>query len=440
MEKALLVSIQLKTDKHHWRIEDISSELEELAVSANVEVVENVVCICDRATSNYLIGKGKVEEIVFIANEEGVDTVIFSHDLSGTQQRNLEGALGKKTIDRTQLILDIFSRRARSPEGKMQVELALLQYLLPRLTGKGIMLSGLGGGIGTRGPGETKLEMDRRQIRKKIDKLKDDLKIFRQHRLTVSKKRKGNNLPVVALVGYTSAGKSTLLNLLTASTQITSEKLFTTLDPLSKSLSLPNGQNIIVSDTVGFLHDLPHHLIEAFKATLEEVNDADLLIHVLDVADQRLLQHNQAVLSVLAQLGAQDKPILVALNKIDLVSDRSWLEISRKEFPNSILLSAKTGENLPALIAQIAEHFSDLMLSLRITIPHSRMELVDFFYRQAKVKKIDYLQKGINISLDISRALFSRIEKDKDIKINPATLSRINTEVADAFPDLKGKK
>ena len=417
MEKALLVSIQLKSDKNHWRIEDISSELEELAVSACVEVVENVVCICDRATANYLIGRGKVEEIGFIANEENVDTIIFSHDLSGTQQRNLEGALGKKTIDRTQLILDIFSRRARSPEGKMQVELALLQYLLPRLTGKGIMLSGLGGGIGTRGPGETKLEMDRRQIRRKIDKLREDLRIFRLHRLTMSKKRKGNNLPVVALVGYTSAGKSTLLNLLTASNQIVSEKLFTTLDPLSKSLTLPSGQNIIVSDTVGFLHDLPHHLVEAFKATLEEVMDADLLIHVLDVADQRLVQHNQAVLSVLEELGAKDKPVLVALNKIDLVGDRSWLEISKKEFPNSIYLSAKTGENLDALIAKITDYFSDLMLSLKILIPHSRMELVDLFYRQAKVKKVDYLQKGIVISLDISRALFERIQNDKDIKV-----------------------
>ena len=417
MEKALLISVQLKTDKHHWRIEDISSELEELVVSANVEIVENVICICDRATSNYLIGRGKVEEISLIANEEAVDTIIFSHDLSGTQQRNLEGVFGKKTIDRTQLILDIFSRRAKSPEGKMQVELALLQYLLPRLSGKGILLSGLGGGVGTRGPGETKLEMDRRQIRKKIDKLREDLRVFRLHSLTIRKKRKINNLPVVALVGYTSAGKSTLLNLLTASNQPTSEKLFTTLDPLSKSLTLPNGQNIIVSDTVGFLHDLPHHLVEAFKATLEEVVEADLLIHVLDVSDHRLAQHNQAVLSVLEELGAQDKPILVVLNKIDLIDDRSWLEISRKEFSNSILLSAKTGENLDVLISKITDHFSDLMLSLKITIPHNRMELVDFFYRQAKVKKIDYLQEGIVISLDISRALFSRIEKDKDIKV-----------------------
>ncbi|HNW40073.1 MAG TPA: GTPase HflX [Candidatus Omnitrophota bacterium] len=417
MEKALLVSVQLKTDQHHWRIEDISSELEELASSTCVEVVENVICICDRGTPNFLIGKGKVEEIGFLANEVEAEVIIFSHDLSGTQQRNLEGAWGKKTIDRTQLILDIFSKRAKSPEGKMQVELAQLEYLLPRLTGKGIMLSGLGGGIGTRGPGETKLEIDRRQIRKKIDKLREDIKAFRQHRLTIRKKRENNNLPLVALVGYTSAGKSTLLNLLTASKQTTSEKLFTTLDPLSKSLVLPNGQNIIISDTVGFLHDLPHHLIEAFKATLEEVTCADLLVHVLDAADQRLVQHNQAVQAVLEELGVQDKPTIGVLNKMDLVSDRSWLEVSRKEFPNSIFLSAKTGENLDALIGKISDHFAGFMLSLQIIIPHRRMELVDLFYRQAKVKKIDYLQKGIKISLDISRAFFSRLEKDKDITV-----------------------
>jgi len=417
MEKALLVSIQLKTDKHHWRIEDISSELEELAVSAGVQVVGNIICICDRATANYLIGKGKLEEISVIASEEAVDTIIFSHDLSGTQQRNLEDALGRKTIDRTQLILEIFSRRAKSPEGKMQVELALLQYLLPRLVGKGIILSRLGGGIGTRGPGETKLEVDRRQVRKRVDKLKDDLGVFRLHRLTTHKKRKGNNLPLVALVGYTNAGKSTLLNHLTDAAQTTSGKLFTTLDPLSKSLQLANGQNIIVSDTVGFLHELPHHLIEAFKATLEEVRDADLLVHVLDVADQRIHQHNQAVQSVLDELGLKDKPLLVALNKIDLVPDRSWLEVCKNNFPNSVLLSAKTGENLEGLLGRIQEYFSNLMLSLEIIIPHSRMELVDYFYRQAKVNKIDYLQKGIRISLEISKVLFSKIDKDEDIRV-----------------------
>jgi len=417
MEKALLVSIQIKTDKHHWRIEDTSSELEELAISAGVEVVENIICVCERATANFLIGKGKVEEIGIAASKEAADTIIFSHDLSGTQQRNLEDALGRKTIDRTQLILDIFSRRAKSPEGKMQVELALLQYLLPRLVGKGVMLSRLGGGVGTRGPGETKLEVDRRQVRKRIDKLKEDLKAFRQHRLTTHKKRKNNNLPLVALVGYTSAGKSTLLNRLTDAAQATSGKLFTTLDPLSKSLQLPNGQNIILSDTVGFLHDLPHHLIEAFKATLEEVSEADLLVHVLDLADQRILQHNQAVQSVLEELGLKDKPVLVALNKIDLVFDRSWLQVHKNEFADAVILSAKTGENLGALVERIEGYFSSLMLNLKIIIPHSRMELVDFFYRQAKVDKIDYLQEGVSISLRISRELFNKINKDMDIEV-----------------------
>ncbi|MFA4854319.1 MAG: GTPase HflX [Candidatus Omnitrophota bacterium] len=417
MEKALLVSVQIKTDKHHWRIEDISSELEELACSSGAQVVENIICICDRATANYLIGRGKVEEISLIAHEENIDTVIFSHDLSGTQQRNLEEAIGKKTVDRTQLILDIFSRRARSPEGKMQVELAQLQYLLPRLIGKGIVLSRLGGGIGTRGPGEQKLEVDRRQIRKRIDKLKDDLKAFRSHRLTTHKRRKDNNMPLVALVGYTSAGKSTLLNFLTGSSQITSGKLFTTLDPLSKSLQLPGGQIIIVSDTVGFLHELPHHLIEAFKATLEELKDADLLVHVLDVYDQRLYQHNQAVQSVLEELDCRDKPMVVALNKIDLVEDRSWFEVLKKEFNQAVLISAKGGENMDILISRIEEHFLTLMLNLKILIPHTRMELVDLFYRQAKVNKIDYLQEGIRIDLSISRQLYSSLGSDKDIKV-----------------------
>ena len=278
-------------------------------------------------------------------------------------------------------------------------------------------MSQQGGGIGTRGPGETKLEIDRRQIRKKVDKLKEDLQTFRSHRLTTRKRRKDNHLSTVALIGYTSAGKSTLLNYLTQSDQVTSAKLFTTLDPLSKSLQLPNGQSVIISDTVGFLHELPHHLIEAFKATLEEVNEADLLIHVLDLADQRIYQHNQAVLSVLKELGCQDKPIIVALNKIDLVEDRSWLEVTQKDFPGSVLLSAKTGENAGQLISQIQKYFSSLMLNLKILLPHQRMELVDLFYRQAKVNRIDYLQEGIQIDLTISQQLYHKISQDKDLKI-----------------------
>jgi GTP-binding protein HflX len=417
MEKALLVSVQIKTDKGHWRIEDISSELEELVSSTSVEIIENIICVCEKPTANYFIGSGKVQEISLIANDENVDTVIFSHDLSGTQQRNLEREIGKKTIDRTQLILDIFAQRARSPEGKMQVELAQLQYLLPRLSGRGILLSNLGGGVGTRGPGETKLEFDRRQIRKKISKLKENLRNFRQHRLTMHKRRKSNNLPSVVLVGYTSAGKSTLINALTDATQAISEKLFTTLDPLSKSLQLESGQNIIISDTVGFLHELPHNLVEAFKATLEEVLDADLLIHVLDVYDHRLYQHNQAVYDLLAQLGSADKPMITALNKIDLVEDRTWLMVTKKDFNNSVLISAKTKENLEALVTLIEEYFSGLLMNVKLLIPHKRMELVDFFYRNAKINKIDYLEYGVRINLSLTKQFLDKIRKDKEIKI-----------------------
>lgn len=416
MEKALLVSIQIETDKHHWRIEDISSELEELAVSAGAQVAGNIISICERPTANYLIGRGKVEEIGMIASDEGIDTVIFSHDLSGTQQRNLENALGRKTIDRTQLILDIFSRHARSPEGKMQVELALLEYLLPRLAGKGIILSRPGGGIGTRGPGETKLETDRRQIRRRIDKLKKDLFGFRQHRLITQKKRKGNDLPLVALVGYTSAGKSTLLNCLTGAGQVTSEKLFTTLDTLSKNLKLPNGRNIVISDTVGFLHELPHHLIEAFKATLDEVKEADLLIHVLDVSDQRLYQHERAVNDVLDELGLGDKPRLVALNKIDRIEDHSWFQMHEGEFGNAVAVSASSGENIQELLKRMEHSFAASMLDIKIAIPHARVQLVDFFYRKSRVESVDYLQNEIHIKLSISRELFERI-KDPEIKV-----------------------
>jgi len=417
MEKAILVSVQLRNEEGRWRIEDTASELEELAVSAGFEVIDNVIAVCDKPTPNYLAGRGKIEEINLLAQDQGAEVIIFSHDLSGTQQRNIENLLNRKTIDRTQLILDIFSRRARSPEGKMQVELAQLQYLLPRLAGKGVMLSRLGGGIGTRGPGEQKLEIDRRQIRRKIDKLKRDLKQFRLHRQNTKKRRHDNNLPCVVLVGYTSAGKSTLINRLTQSEQPVSDKLFTTLDPLSRALKLANGQKIILFDTVGFLHRLPHHLIEAFKATLEEAQNADLLIHVLDAKDPRVQEHNQAVLDVLEDLEIKNKKMLTAFNKIDLIEDRAWLKGLKRDFPESVLISAKSAENLSELIAYIEKVFSGRMLNIKVLLSHSRMDLVDLFYRQAKVNSIEYLQKGIEIDLTLPAALYEKIVNEREIKI-----------------------
>jgi GTP-binding protein HflX len=417
MEKALLVTIKLRNQRDHWKIEDIAEELEELVTTSGAAITDDVAVNCEKITPNFFIGRGKAEELGFLCQEQDIDTVIFSCDLSGTQQRNLEDVIGHKIIDRTQLILDIFAGHAKSPEGKMQVELAQLQYLLPRLSGKGIMLSRLGGGIGTRGPGEQKLEVDRRRIRKRIDKLKGDLRHFVLHRQTLRKKRKDNELPMVVLVGYTNAGKSTLINALTGAGQVVRDSLFTTLDPLSKSLHLPNGENIILSDTVGFLNNLPHHLIEAFKATLEEVADADLLIHVLDAAHPRVHEHSKAVFEVLKELGIDNKPMVTALNKIDLLDDKMWLSTLKADFINPIEISAKFGENLNVLLAGIQERFVSRMEDLEIMVSHSRMDLVDLFHREGKVKEIKYLQKGIKISLSLPKILSRKLLQNKEIEI-----------------------
>lgn len=415
MERALLVTIKLGSGDNRWHLEDTALELEELARASAISVVDNIACIREKPTPNLFIGKGKAEEIALLCQQEQIDAVVFSLDLSGTQQRNLEEVIGRKTLDRTQLILDIFARRAQSPEGKMQVELAQLEYLLPRLSGKGIMLSRLGGGIGTRGPGEQKLEVDRRRIRKRIDRLRDDLKSLSLHRMTLRKRRVENAVPAVALVGYTSAGKSTLINALTNSRQVVSGALFTTLDPVFKSLQLPGGENIVISDTVGFLNGLPHHLVEAFKATLEEVTQADLLIHVLDIAHPKAYQHNQAVLEVLKELNCEQKPMITALNKIDLLENAVQAEKLKNDFLNPVAISAKLKLNLDSLLAVIQENFTARMQELEIIIAHKRMDLVDLFYREGKVREIQYLQKGIKIKLSLPKRLAQKLLHSKEI-------------------------
>jgi GTPase len=417
MEKALLVTIKLKSDRSKWGMEDIIEEMEELALTCGAELIDNVSAVIEKPTPNLFIGKGKADEITMLCAELGIDTVIFSCDLSGTQQRNLEEVLGRKTIDRTQLILHIFAKHAHSPEGKMQVELAQLQYLLPRLVGKGIILSRTGGGIGTSGPGEQKLEVDRRRIRKKIDKLKNDLNGFSQHRQTIRKKRKDNAVPTIALVGYTNAGKSTLLNSLTGAGQVVANSLFTTLDTLSKKLVLPNGEQVVLSDTVGFLQHLPHHLIEAFKATLEEVVDADLLIHVLDVSHPRVYEHHESVVEVLKELQADSRPLVTALNKIDLLDDKAWLEKLKADFVNTVAISATSKTNFDLLFLEIEKNFASKMVSVDLKIPNSRMDLVNLFYKEARVEKIQYLADSILVSLTLPKIFYHKLLQDKDVKL-----------------------
>jgi GTP-binding protein HflX len=410
MERALLVTVRLEKEAGGWNMEDSALELEELVVASGAEAVDNIPCARDKPTPNLYIGKGKALELAGVCTEEEIDTVIFSRDLSGTQQRNLEEVIGKKTIDRTQLILDIFAQRARTPEGKMQVELAQLQYLLPRLVGKGIILSRLGGGIGTRGPGEQKLEVDRRVIRKRIDKLKAELLRVRMHRRQLRKNRAQNCVACAALVGYTNAGKSTLLNALTAAGQAVSDGLFTTLDPLSKGLRLPNGENAVISDTVGFLHQLPHHLVESFKATLEEVAQADLLILVLDASNPLFREHYKSVEEVLAQLGAQHKPRITVLNKVDLLADELLVREMQREFFGSVAISAQSGKGIDSLLERLAQHFSAGMAEGEFLIPYRRADLVGLCYRQGKVRAVQYLQEGIKVKAHLPKALILKLK------------------------------
>jgi len=408
MERALLLTVGIKSQENLLSPKDEAKELRELALSTNTHVVDEIICFRESPTPNLYLGKGKIEEIKALVQEKGINAVVFNNDLSGIQQRNIEEIIGIKTIDRTQLILDIFARHAKSPEGRMQVELAQLEYFLPRLTGKGIFLSRLGGGIGTRGPGEQKLEIDRRRIKDKIIKLKGELQDTIERRKTVRKKRKESSIPTVALVGYTSAGKSTLMNALTESSQHVSQHLFTTLDPLSRSFSLSNNQKVVLSDTVGFINNLPPHLIEAFKATLEEVVESDLLLHVLDVSDLTVQEHSKAVGEILEVLGVTEKPIITVLNKIDKLEDVRWAEKYKVDFNTDIAISALHRQNLIDLTRLIEKKFENLFTEVSLLLPLNRMDLVDLIYREGNVRSIEYTPNNIVISATLPSIIASK--------------------------------
>lgn len=382
-----------------WDITDSARELRELASSTiNVKIVDEVICKRDEFTPNYLIGKGKAEEIRQIAaSHEYIDAVIFSENLSSTQQRNLEEIIGVKIIDRTQLILDVFAQRAHSNEGKLQVELAQLEYLLPRLAGKGVLLSRLGGGIGTRGPGEQKLEVDRRRIRKKIIRIKKDLEGVMSRRGQLRKNRIEHSVATIAVIGYTNAGKSTFLNSLTQSNIIVSNKLFSTLDLTSRQYTLPNNQKVLFVDTVGFIHNLPHNLIDAFKATLEEVREADLLLHILDISSPRANEQFDAVYDVLKELGAETKPLITALNKVDLIDNLYIIERFRNNIADSLAVSALKKTGLEGLMGLISSRLTSLMKTVDLFIPHSKMALLSAIYEEGQVLEREDTPQGIRI-------------------------------------------
>lgn len=416
-ESALLITVQFDDDSSLGDIDDAMRELVELVLTSGAVVKKEILVNRDKAAPGYFIGTGKAEELKQVCFEEEIGVVVFNHDLTPTQQRNLEEIIGQKVVDRTQLILDIFARHARSLEGKYQVELAQLEYLMPRLSGKGLALSGQGGGIGTSGPGEKKLETDRRQIQKRIDKLKAELNALRNHRALTRKKRRSTAVSV-ALVGYTNAGKSTLINALTYAGQEVRDSLFTTLDSLSKTFVLSNGQHIIISDTVGFLRRLPHDLIEAFKATLEEVAEADLLLHVLDISHPQADKHKAAVEDVLKVLNCPDKPMITVLNKIDKLGADISIDTLKHEFPGSVPVSAKDKTNLLDLIREIEKKFSYLLVQLKLKIPLSRLSLLDTIYKEGKVVNLRYTVKNAIVHCIIPAVTAEKIKSYGDISID----------------------
>ena len=397
MEKAILVTVDLE-DRCAWKAQDRANELRDLASSGRASVEHEIICRRDRPTPDLFIGKGKFEEIIAISNSKRIDLVIFNNDLTPTQLRNLEKGLEEiRVIDRTQLILDIFSQHAKSMEGKLQVEMAQLQYLLPRLVGRGIQLSRLGGGIGTRGPGEKILEYDRRRIRYRIGKLKIELKDLEKRRQGLRKRRKNAMLTSIAIIGYTNAGKTTLLNTLTNSKKLTADKLFSTLDPVSRVYTLPNKLKVIFHDTVGFLYNLPHHLVESFKATLEEVKMADIIVHVLDASNPRAHELDEAVYNVLKELAAEDKLTINALNKIDLVDNIFHLKQLERDFKNVVPISSLKGEGIGIFIDKISDLLQDFIIEIKMDIPNNRRDKLNLIYEHGKVNHREDKEHSIYI-------------------------------------------
>jgi GTP-binding protein HflX len=409
-EKAFLVAVDTGDDAG-WTAEESLAELANLAMTAGAEVVGAEWQNRRHADPNWYVGKGKAEELAHARSETGFDLLVADDELSPSQQKALESLLNVKVIDRSRLILDIFAQHAQTHEGRLQVELAQLEYQLPRLTRLWTHLSRTGGGIGTRGPGESQLETDRRIIRTRIAKMKERVDQVRQQRETAARGRDRRLIPTVGIVGYTNAGKSTLLNSLVGSEVAKAEdKLFATLDPTSRQVKLGDGQTAIVTDTVGFIHKLPHQLVDAFRATLEEVNRADVLIEVVDASDPHLREHRTTVQTVLDELGAGDKPRLVAFNKADLVEAAARNgDAPAPAVAGSCLVSALTGFGLDTLKAEIAALLASLWVDLDVHVPYAAGELIARVRERGTVE-LDYGERDVRVHGRVAPILAGELE------------------------------
>jgi GTP-binding protein HflX len=408
------------------RAEESLEELAELAASAGAGVVERVIQSRPAPEAATLIGQGKVEELRAAVKSGAVDVVIFDHDLTATQQRNLEKAVDSKVIDRTQLILDIFASRARTREGRLQVELAQLNYLLPRLAGRGVEMSRLGGGIGTRGPGETQLETDRRRIARRIKKIEDALEGVRTGRALHRRRRSAVPLATLALAGYTNAGKSTLFNRLTQARVAVDARLFATLDPTVRPLELPSRRRVLVSDTVGFIRNLPTTLVKAFRATLEEVTEAALVLHVVDVSSPSAAEHSAHVLKVLAEIGAAEIPQILIVNKMDRLpageADAATLErrlvseAGGHPEARAVAISALTGAGMERLLAMIDEVLPlDPIVRATFRLPAGDGATVALLHEFGRVVQTRYTGEHCEIEAEIPESLNRRLEGRKQV-------------------------
>ena len=418
--RAFLVGVKLKGELQS----DAESSLEELrrlAETAGMEVLAEIIQPRETPDPAYFIGRGKLEELEAIVSELKVEAVIFDNDLTPAQTRNLEKALDIVVVDRTSLILQIFAQRAQTKAAKLQVDLAQLQYALPRLTRLWTHLSRLGTGGGTaggsagraggvvRGPGETQLQIDRRLIRTQISRVKKALQKVEKHRRVQRKQRQ--EMINVSLVGYTNAGKSTLFNALTSEKRLAEDKLFATLDPTTRTLDLPDNQHVLLSDTVGFLKKLPHHLVAAFKATLEEVAEADLLLHIVDVAHPEAESQIDAVDEVLKELGALERPTLMLFNKIDLLEEEGHIQLFQSKYPDSLAISAQNGAGLEALKELLAERFSAQDVDVSLALSYQDGKALDYLYKHGEVFDTDYQGESIKVKAKLPQRNLKALDR-----------------------------
>ena len=401
ISRALLISV----DSGEYDAEASLEELFELVKSAGAEPELSVMQKLDRPESATHLGSGKLKEIAQICDKREIDIIVADSELSPTQIKNIEHETDVRVIDRTTLILDIFAQRARSKEGKLQVELAQLKYMLPRLTGKGIEMSRLGGGIGTRGPGEAKLETDKRHIRRRMETLKDELAEVEKHRQMLRKRRKKDGVVTCAIVGYTNAGKSTLMNYLTNAGVLAQDKLFATLDPTSRALKLPSGVTIMLIDTVGLVRRLPHHLVEAFRSTLEEAAQSDIIINLCDASSDEARTHLQVTKDLLESLNCGDTPIINVLNKCDLIAD----DTIEQDFGSYVKISAKTGEGIEKLLEEIDNNLPLRLKKVNVLIPFANAGLANEIRNKGTLLSEEYESDGIKIEAIVDEQTYAKI-------------------------------